>query len=111
MFDSLGFAMSALSAVKNEIPLQPNRVFAAILLRYGYNPKMMWKRNGVYGCGNSGFRFYPKNWTFSISRWKTEYVGGQYERNFVDTFYKVVFNIATNSISWHELQDVYEVSA
>ena len=53
MFDSLGFAMSALSAVKNEIPLQPNRVFAAILLRYGYNPKMMWKRNGVYGCGRS----------------------------------------------------------
>ncbi|WP_110581548.1 hypothetical protein [Helicobacter cinaedi] len=75
-----------------------NRIFAAILQYYGYNPKNMWKRNGVYGCGHSGMYFYPDEPTFSKWEKVSRYVGGKYERESVEVFFKV--SVDAKGIEW-----------
>ena len=75
-----------------------NRVFAAILQYYGHNPKNMWKRNGIFGCGNSGFRFYPDELTFSKWEKVSHYVGGKYEHEKVEVFFKV--SVDAKGIEW-----------
>mgnify|MGYP001065069673 FL=1 len=98
-----GGNMSKATANSTDALFAPNRIFAFILLKYGISPKAMWKRNGIYGCGNSGFRFYPNDFTVSIDKWESEYIGGRYERNFVTTFYKVSINKERKTISWEEV--------
>ncbi|WP_416829524.1 hypothetical protein, partial [Helicobacter ganmani] len=75
-----------------------NRVFAAILQYYGINPKNMWKRNGVYGCGHSGMYFYPDELTFSKWEKVSHYVGGKYEHESVEVFFKV--SVDAKGIEW-----------
>ncbi|RDU52702.1 hypothetical protein CQA49_07230 [Helicobacter sp. MIT 00-7814] len=95
--------MSKAPDVTTTTKYPPSQVFAAILLHFGVNPKAMWKRNGVYGCGRSGFRFYPNDYTFSFSELRSRYVGGRYEKELEDRFFKVSIDEIQKKVSWQEI--------
>lgn len=87
--------------MKNLEIKHPNRLFAAILLKWGLEPRQMWKGKGFYGCGKSGVYFYPDSLKIERIKRDRRLFADYYEMLTTKITYKIL--LENNAITVKEI--------